>query len=52
MPLRIHEEILQSKNVTKCKNCKTLKMVRYFQDTLCDKCHKEYNIILNKVLHL
>ena len=47
--IRMHIEM--SQKVTKCKNCKTLKMVRYFNDYFCQSCDKEYNILLNKVIN-
>lgn len=46
--LRYHIDI--SKNITRCKNCKCLKMPKYLGDILCEKCEKEYLQICNKIL--
>ncbi len=40
-----------SKNVIRCKNCKCLKLPRYFNDILCEKCEKIYSHMCNKILH-
>jgi len=50
MPIRIHDDILLSKNVTRCLDCKKLKMIRFFGDQMCDNCEKEYNIFINKIM--
>lgn len=50
MPLRLHKEISQSKNVIKCKHCKCLIMMRYVGDILCNQCEIQYKEIVNKIL--
>jgi hypothetical protein len=35
---KVLRDIELSKNIIRCKNCKELKMNRYLDDILCDKC--------------
>jgi len=42
----IKEHISKSKEIHRCKNCKSLFMSSYFGQTLCTKCDKIYNDIL------
>lgn len=47
---KLHRDIEMSKNIIRCKHCKELKLIRYLDDTLCDKCEKTYRNILSKIL--
>ncbi len=45
--LRQHLDL--SKNIIKCKNCKCLTIIKYFDNILCAKCDKQYIHIINKI---
>ena len=47
---RIQDHLDLSKNVMCCKGCKSLYMIRYLGNTLCDRCEKNYRKVLNKIL--
>ncbi len=47
---KITRDIELSKNVIRCKNCKQLKMIRYLDDILCDKCEKIYRDTLKSIM--
>lgn len=47
---RINDHISLSKKVIRCKSCKTLMLIRYLDNVLCEKCEKEYNKILRKMV--
>lgn len=51
MPIRIKDDIMLSKNVTRCLDCNKLKMVRFLGDKMCDECEIEYNKFLNKIIN-
>lgn len=46
--LKYHLEI--SNKIIRCKNCNTLKMIRFLDDTLCEKCEKQYVETVNSIL--
>jgi len=46
----IRYHIDTSKNIIRCKNCKCLKLPRYFDDILCEKCESNYLHICNKIM--
>ena len=47
---KIKEHVNLSKNIIKCKKCKCLIIIKYFNNILCEKCEKEYIDIINKIL--
>jgi Zn finger protein HypA/HybF involved in hydrogenase expression len=47
---KVLRDIELSKKVVRCKNCKELKMIRYLDDILCDKCEKAYRNTLAKIM--
>lgn len=46
---KVRRHIDLSNNIIRCKNCKCLKMIRYLDDILCEKCEKEYRHILHNI---
>lgn len=47
---KLHGDIEMSKHIIRCKNCKKLKMIRYLNDILCDKCEKAYRSTLEIIM--
>jgi hypothetical protein len=47
---KIKDHVILSKNIIKCKKCKRLIIIKYFNNILCEKCEKEYIDIINKIL--
>lgn len=46
---KVKEHIDLSKHIIRCKKCKCLTLIKYLDNTLCEKCDKEYNSMLNKI---
>lgn len=48
---KIKDHIDMSKMVIRCKSCKSLKIIRYLGDILCEKCEKQYRTTLANIMH-
>ena len=46
---KIKDHVILSKNIIKCKKCKCLMIIKYFDNILCEKCEKDYINIINKI---
>lgn len=47
---KLKDHIYMSKQVIKCKNCKTLLIVSYLDQTLCKQCEKIYAELVNQCM--
>lgn len=47
---KIREHLDLSKNIIRCKKCNKLCIIRYYDNTLCTQCDKEYTTMLNKII--
>ena len=47
---RIKEHLNLSKNISRCKECKTLMLRAYLGNNLCKDCDKKYTKMLNDIL--
>lgn len=50
MPLRLHQDISNSKNIIGCKGCHVLMLKKYFDNDLCKDCDAKYNNLMNKFM--
>ena len=46
---KLKDHISLSKNMRRCKECKQLFMVCFYDQTYCHECDKKYTDILNKI---